>query len=352
MKTTDLDTPAVLVDLDIVERNIASAQRLLDKAGIALRPHIKTHKIPRIARMQIDAGAKGIACQKISEAEVFADAGFDDILLCYNILGPGKLDRLRRLAQRVRLTVVADSETVVDGLSNAFRGSTEPLRVLVECDTGLGRCGRQSPEAARALAVTIDRAEGLQFAGLMTYPAPGMHAQVQSFLSAARDLCIAAVGHCDTVSSGGTPSMADAALAPVATEYRPGTYVYNDRSLVERGACTWDDCALTVLTRVVSRPTEDRAILDAGSKSLTSDLLGLSGYGAVLDYPEAVIAGLSEEHGHVDLSACARRPSVGDLVRVVPNHACPVSNLVDVVHFHRAGEVVESLPVAARGCVY
>ena len=107
-----------------------------------------------------------------------------------------------------------------------------------------------------------------------------------------------------------------------------------------------------MLTRVVSRPTEDRAILDAGSKSLTSDLLGLSGYGAVLDYPEAVIAGLSEEHGHVDLSACARRPSVGDLVRVVPNHACPVSNLVDVVHFHRAGEVVESLPVAARGCVY
>jgi D-serine deaminase-like pyridoxal phosphate-dependent protein len=347
----DLDTPAVVIDLDIVDQNIARAQALLESLGIALRPHIKTHKLPRIAAMQVAAGAKGIACQKLSEAEAFADAGFGDILLCYNIMGREKLRRLRALAERAEVKVVADSEAVVDGLSKAFAGSGRDLPVLVECDTGMHRCGVESPAAAVALSGAIERAPGLCFAGLMTYPAPGMHDAVQAFLSDARTRITASGASCWIVSNGGTPSLAEAGLAPVATEYRPGTYVYNDRSLVARGACAVEDCALHVVTRVVSRPAGDRAIVDAGSKSLTSDLLGLSGYGIVADYPGAVVAGLSEEHGHVDLSAARSRPALGEVVRILPNHACPVTNLFDRVWLHRSGRIVEEARVVARGGV-
>jgi D-serine deaminase-like pyridoxal phosphate-dependent protein len=352
MKVADLDTPAVLIDLDVVERNIAAAQAQFDRLGIALRPHIKTHKLPHIGRLQLDAGAAGIACQKVSEAEAFADTGFDDILLCFNVLGAAKLDRLAALARKVRrLAVVADNPVVVAALSGRFAAESRPLEVLVECDTGLGRNGVQTPLAAQALAQAIDQSPGLRFGGLMTYPAPNQNARVQAFLTEARDLCLAAPGHCARVSSGGTPSMKTAGEVTVATEYRPGTYVYNDRSLVERGACGPADCALTVLCRVVSRPTGNRGILDAGSKTLTSDLLGLTGYGTLPDYPGALVSGLSEEHGHLDLSQAERRPAVGDLVRVLPNHACPVSNLADTVYLCRGDEVVMELPVAARGRV-
>jgi D-serine deaminase-like pyridoxal phosphate-dependent protein len=350
MRIEDLDTPAVLIDMDVVERNIATAQKLFDALGIGLRPHIKTHKLPQIADLQRDAGAKGIACQKVSEAEVFADAGFTDILLCFNVLGATKLDRLAALAAKVdRLAVVADNDVVVDALSARFATEPRPLEVLVECDTGMKRNGVQTPQAALALAQRIDAAPGLIFDGLMTYPAPGQSAAVQAFLTEARDLCLAAIGHCARISSGGTPSMKHAGEAPIATEYRPGTYVYNDRSLVARGACGLEDCALTVLTRVVSRPTPDRGILDAGSKTLTSDLLGMPDYGILPDWPGAFVSGLSEEHGHLDLMQATRRPAVGDLVRVLPNHACPVSNLTDTVHLCRGDEVLASLPVAARG---
>ncbi len=347
----DVETPAVLVDLDIVEANIERAQSLIDSLGIGFRPHIKTHKIPFLAELQMKQGAIGIAAQKVSEAEVFVAAGFTDILLCFNLLSPTKIARLRALMDHAKITVVADNIEVVRALSAGMAGADMSLDVLVECETGMARCGVQSPEAARDLAVAIVAAPGLRFAGLMTYPAPGGTLKVQAFLTAARDLCVAAVGHCAVISGGGTPSLMDAGLAPVMTEYRAGTYIYNDRSLVARGACTLADCALTILATVVSRPTDTRAILDSGSKSLTSDLFGLTGYGAILGYPDARIASLSEEHGNVDLTASADRPVIGQKVQIVPNHACPVSNLVDRVVFHRSGVVVREAEVAARGCV-
>lgn len=347
----DLDTPAVLIDLDIAEANIAQAQSLFDTIGIGFRPHIKTHKIPFLAELQMKQGAIGIAVQKVSEAEVFAAAGCTDILLCFNLLSPDKIARLRALMADCHITVVADNFDVVRALSAGMAGSDQKLDVLVECDTGMGRCGVQTPEAARDLAVFIATQPGLAFAGLMTYPVPNATAKVQSFLADARELCLQNPGHCKVVSGGGTPSLKDAGLSPVLTEYRAGTYIYNDRSLVARGACTLNDCALTVLTTVVSRPTDTRAILDSGSKTLTSDLLGLTGYGTILGFPEAKIASLSEEHGTVDLSASAAKPAIGQKVQVVPNHACPVSNLVDRVVFHRGGVVVRQADVAARGCV-
>lgn len=351
MTVDQLETPAPLIDLDIVERNIAAAQAFFTERGIALRPHIKTHKLVRLAKAQITAGAVGITCQKTTEAEPFVDGSCDDILITYNILGREKRARLKSLADRARMTVVADNDVVVAGLAETFTDTARPLRVLVECDTGHGRCGVRSPRAAAELAGLIARTKGLTFGGLMTYPAPDTQTQVEAFLAEARKQCVAAAGACDTISSGGTPSMSSVPHGSVITEYRAGTYIYNDRSLVARGACTLDQCAMTITATVVSRPTTDRAILDAGSKTLSSDLLGLEGYGMLPAYPDAIIRGLSEEHGSVELTGLARKPSVGEIVAIIPNHTCVVTNLFDHVHLHRSGVFVETARVDARGCV-
>ncbi len=272
----NIETPCVLIDEDVVDRNIAEAQARFDRLGIALRPHIKTHKLVRFARKQLAKGAVGITCQKTSEAAAFVEAGCNDVLITFNILGQDKLARLRCISERARLTVVSDNETVVRGLSEAFEHQAAPLRVLVECDTGLGRCGVQTPAEAAILGKLISDSPGLHFAGLMTYPPPGAHERVECFMREAKASCLQIIGHCDVISSGGTPSMKSMPGDTVVTEYRPGTYIYNDRSLIERGACTSDDCALVVAATIVSRPTPDRAIIDAGSKTLSSDLLGLS----------------------------------------------------------------------------
>jgi len=223
--------------------------------------------------------------------------------------------------------------------------------VLVECDTGAGRCGVPTPAAARDLAAIIAATPGLRFGGLMTYPAVGGTAAVQAFMTEAVALCEAAGLAVERVTSGGAPDMWRAHEAPVVTEYRTGTYVYNDRSLVERGVCGWADCALTVLATVVSVPTANRAVIDAGTKVLTSDLLGLQGHGHVLGRSDIAIDQLSEEHGRL-VSAGPIGLAVGDRVRVVPNHCCVVSNMLDSVVAVRGDEVAGPLPVAARGQVW
>jgi D-serine deaminase-like pyridoxal phosphate-dependent protein len=347
-----IETPAVLVDLDIAEANIRAAQAHFDAVGVKLRPHIKTHKLIALARTQLAAGAVGITCQKVGEAEVFVRAGFDDVLITYNVLGVEKLARLRELSLRARIAVCADSATTINGLSTAFAAAPKPLSVLVECDTGGGRCGVQSPETAAELAGLIARSPGLIFGGLMTYPAPGTHARVDDFMTVARDRSIQAAGSCATITSGGTPSMRAFKHSTVVTEYRPGTYVYNDRSLVARGVARVEDCALRVAATVVSRPTADRAVLDSGSKTLSSDLLGLTGYGLLPDFPGAMIVGLSEEHAVVDLSGAGARPDVGEIVSVIPNHACVVTNLTDRVFLHRGPGAPVATAVDARGRVW
>lgn len=353
MSTIDtLSTPAVLIDLDRVEANLKRAQDYADAHGLPLRPHIKTHKLPRFAKRQIELGAAGIACQKLGEAEVMADAGLNDILIPYNILGEEKLGRMRALARRIRLRVCADSLTTVDGYAGAMRGEPAPLGVLVECDTGMGRCGVQTPEEALALARVIDASPDLSFDGLMTYPAAGRIGEAAAWLREAVDLLSAAGLPARIVSSGGTPDLWSAHKVTAATEHRPGTYIYLDRAQVKAGVGTVCDCALTVLATVVSRPTPTRAIIDAGSKTLTSDTFGLEGFGLILEAPEARIVSLSEEHGTVLLpDGQADRLKVGDRVRIVPNHACPVSNLFDTVYLVSGTTVVAEEPVAARGKV-
>jgi len=354
-KTIDeLETPCVLVDFDIAEANIDRFQSYCDEVDLKSRPHIKTHKIPKLAARQAAAGGVGITCQKISEAEVMVDAGIDDILITYNIVGKPKVAKLRALADRCTLSVVADNDVVIKGLSEGFADRAVPLPVLVECDTGAGRCGVQTPERAASLARMINGFPGIRFEGLMTYPASGtledQHV-VNDWLRRAKDIIEAEGLACTRVSSGGSPNMWRAHESPVVTEHRAGTYVYNDRSLMEKGVCDASDCALTVLATIISCPTDSRAIIDAGSKVLTSDLLGLQGYGYVYEAPDAQISELSEEHGTLDLSASNWRPAVGDRVRIIPNHCCVVSNTADTVWELRGDEVIGAEPVAARGKV-
>ncbi|WP_224705513.1 D-TA family PLP-dependent enzyme [Devosia aquimaris] len=346
-----LDTPAVLIDIDRVEANLARAQSYADSHGLKLRPHIKTHKLPRFAKRAMELGAVGITVQKLGEAEVFADAGITEIFLPYNIIGAAKLARLRALAERVNISVTADSVTTVAGLSDAFADAGKPLTVLVECDTGMGRCGVQTPEAAVALAQLIAASPGLVFGGLMTYPAAGQVEANAAWLAMAKSELAAAGLPAAVISNGGTPDLWRAHEVTAATEHRPGTYIYMDRFQVAKGVGGFTDCALTVLATVVSRPTEDRAIIDAGSKALTSDTLGMTGFGLIEAYPEAVITGLSEEHGTIDLSKCATKPVIGETLRIIPNHACVVSNLFDTVHLISGEQLVETVDVAARGRV-
>ncbi len=346
-----IDTPAVLIDLDVAEANIRKFQAHCDHHGLKLRPHIKTHKLPMLAQAQIAAGAVGITCQKISEAEaMISEGGISDVLITFNIIGAGKLKRLRRLADKVTLSVVADNRSVADGLSGAFADAQTPLDVLVECDTGAGRCGVTSPEEAAGLADYIDGLAGLRFAGLMTYPPVGADQKVQRWLNEAVDALANCGLKASVISNGGSPGMWHAQNVSIATEYRIGTYIYNDRSLQVRGVCDWADCALTVLATVISVPAHDRAVIDCGTKVLTSDLLGLNGNGHVLGRPDITIAGLSEEHGvltadNIDLA-------VGSRIRIVPNHACVVSNMLDQVILVRGDTCIGPQSVTARGKVW
>jgi D-serine deaminase-like pyridoxal phosphate-dependent protein len=348
---TELDTPAVTVDLDIVEANIRRAQNLLEDHGVGNRPHIKTHKIPALAKMQMEAGAIGITCQKLGEVEVFADAGAaDDVLLTYNVLGEAKTERLASLIKRLkRMAVVLDNETVARGLSEAGVRHDVDIRFLIECDTGYGRNGVQSPQAALDLAREVMRLPRMQFEGLMTFPTA--KPETRQYLERALQLLKGAGIPVPVVSGGGSPSIGNVGEFPMLTEYRAGTYIYNDVMQVTTGAVTWDDCAMKVRTTVVSRPTDDRAILDAGSKVLTHDQYYAKGYGRIVEYPDAQIAGFSEEHGNVDLAASARKPKVGEVVSVIPNHCCVVTNMVDEIYGVRGGKVEVVWPVAARGKV-
>ena len=345
----DYGTPALVIDMDRVERNIARVQKICDDAGVANRPHIKTHKTPLLAKLQIEAGAKGITCQKLGEAEVMAQAGIDDILISYNLIGEEKMARLGALLTKTNVTVAADNPVVIAGLTAAATAAGRDVPVVIECDTGRKRAGVETPAEVIALASQIKGTPGLSFAGLLMYPTETGWAEAQRFhdeaLAGIRELGLEP----KIVSTGGSPNLKNVGKLTGATEHRPGTYIYNDRMQVAAGVATWDDCALHVYSTVVSRAAPDRGILDAGSKTLTADTGGLDGYGLILEHPEARIARFAEEHGFLDLTKSNTRPAVGDVVRIVPNHVCVVVNMSDEVVMVRGDEIVGILPVAARG---
>jgi D-serine deaminase-like pyridoxal phosphate-dependent protein len=348
MHIDEIETPALVVDLEALEANITRLQAYMHQHGIANRPHIKTHKIPAIAHMQVNAGAVGITCQKLGEAEVMARSGIRDIFVPYNIVGPAKLERLVSLSRRTTLSVTADAEVVVRGLSEAAQAAGITLSVLVECDTGIGRCGVQTPQQAADLGGLIARSPGLSFGGLMTFP---NSERFDPFMREAKTLLSRAGLPVERVSGGGTPNAYQAHTYSELTEYRAGEYVYGGRRHLLSGRMPLESNAARVLTTVVSRPTADRGILDAGSKSLSSDTLGLDGHGYIVEYPEANIYTLSEEHGHTDFSKCARKPDIGDRLTVIPNHICVVTNLFNQVYMVRKGVVEAIWLIEGRGVV-
>jgi D-serine deaminase-like pyridoxal phosphate-dependent protein len=349
MRVEDLETPVPVIDLDRVENNLAKMQAYCDKHRLRLRPHIKTHKMPALAHQQVERGAIGITCQKLGEAEVMVDAGLDDILISYPLIGSAKALRLAELARRAKMSVAVDSTLALETAAEAARVAGVPIGVLVEFDSGNKRTGVVSVDQALELARRTEATPGLSFDGLMTYPST---AATADFVAEARRRFAETGIAISVVSGGGTPNAWQAHEIAGLTEVRVGTYIYHDRATVGAGAATLDDCALHLHATVVSRPTEERAVLDAGTKSLTSDTVASSvgpGFGLILGYPDAVIERLNEEHGVVDLSRCREKPALGERVRILPNHVCVVSNLHDEVVISRDGRVVDTWRVAARG---
>ena len=342
-----IETPAALVDLDRLEHNLVRWQEHCDRVGLANRPHVKTHKCIEIARRQVELGAVGLTCQTLHEAETMAAAGFRDLLVPFNILGRSKLGRLSALLRDADVAVSVDDAALLPGLDAAARDGGRALRVLVDCDTGLGRTGVASPEAAAALADTVARCDSLRFGGFLTYPSPP---GARDFLAQACALAERDGRSVPSVSAGGTPAMwSSGELRPVVTEYRAGTYAFHDRSTVAAGSATLDDVALTVLATVISRPARDRAILDAGSKALSSDRGPDDGFGHVVEAPVSALEKLNEEHAYVSLAA-GEELDLGARVRIVPNHACVVANLFEELVVVSGGRVVDRWPVA-RGRV-
>jgi D-serine deaminase-like pyridoxal phosphate-dependent protein len=349
MKINELETPVPVVDLDIARRNIRRLQQYCAAHEFTLRPHIKTHKLPFFAHEQCRAGAAGITVQKIGEAEIMAQTGVADILLTYNVLGKAKSERLAHLTHFSHVSVAIDNESALESVAWAATRGCGPIGVLIEFESGGNRQGVQTADQAIDLAKLAVKQSMIEFKGLMTYPTSSKTAE---FLRQALPLFSKAGIKVPVISGGGTPGVYRThEIAPV-NEIRAGTYIYNDRMMIAAKAASLEECALTVLATVVSRPTTERAVIDAGSKTLSSDLL-LSGqedgYGLLPDYPNATITRLNEEHGVVDLGRSVRQPVVGERVRIIPNHACVVTNLHDHIYLHRHGDVLANMAVYLRG---
>ena len=359
MHISDVDTPAVLIDLDIVERNIHRAQQYLSSHGIDFRPHLKTHKLPQIGKMQIEAGAVGLTCAKIGEAEVFAEAGLTDLQICYPIWGEQKLRRLVSLAQRARVRVCFDSHEVADAISLAARSARIKISALAEVDTGTARCGLPRGPQFIDLCQYIDRLPGLEFVGVMTYEgwARGSEEERVAHMKRENENVAWILDElrkrgleCQVVSGGATPTLFQSEHAPLITEQRAGTYIFNDRNTVGGDGVGWDDCAMRIVCTVVSMAVPGQMIIDGGSKTFTSDPCGsYEGFGRLVEDPAALFWKMNEEHGYVKIDQCSREFKIGDRVHVIPNHVCVAMNMHDEVRIHRDGKVVDTWPVAARG---
>ena len=346
----EFGTPAVVIDLDRVDKNIGRVQGVCEAAGVANRPHIKTHKSPVLAKMQIAAGASGITCQKLGEAEIMADAGIENILVSYNLIGAARSGRLAALRKRADVTICADNPVTLAAYAEAAAAAKAPIGVVIECDTGRKRAGVETPKEVVDLARIVRDTDGLEFRGLLLYPTEGGWDAAQRF----HDEAVAGLRSLGLepgiISTGGTPNLPNVGKLKGATEHRAGTYIFNDRMMIACDLATEEDCALHVYATVVSRAGPERGILDSGSKTLTADPGGgMDGFGHILEYPQARIGAFAEEHGFLDLSRTNQRPNVGEVVRIIPNHVCVVVNMVDQLIAVRRNEIVDVLPGAARG---
>lgn len=358
-RVSDLDTPALIIDLDIMERNLRRMAEYTREHGLRLRPHTKTHKIPALGRMQLDLGAAGLTIAKVGEAEVMLHANPSELLLAYPIIGRRKLDRLMEVARKVPVTVSLDSVFVARQLSDAAREAQVEIGVLAEVDVGLGRVG-VPPSEVVSLAQNIDRMPWIRFNGIAFYPGHiklldedgrDQLAALNKLLSGiVRDLKQAGLAP-KIVSGGSTPTMFHSHEIAGMNEIRPGTYIFNDRNTVMSGACGFEDCAASIMATVVSTAKPGQMIIDGGSKTFSSDRPVNSevSFGHIVEAPEAVFGKMNEEHGYVDIRRAQREFSVGERVRVIPNHICVAMNLHENVYGIR-GEAIEHVwRVEGRG---
>lgn len=353
-------TPAAVVDLDIMDSNLDRMATYARDHDLALRPHVKTHKSPMLAAEQVRRGATGLTVAQLHEARLMAAAS-DDILLAHPPVGAPKLARLLSLPAGTRLTVALDSRAALEPLAAAADSAAREIGVLVELDMGMGRVGIMDPAEAAELCELCTRLSGVRWRGIMFYPGHiREHVDAQDAALEAVDTrlrhALQVLGERglepDIVSAGSTPAAYASHRINGLTEIRPGTYIFNDRTTAAIGACAWEDCAYSVLATVVSTAVDGQAVVDAGSKALfREELRGSSwpGFGALLDRPDVVVKGMSEEHGLLDLSATTWRPRVGERVRIVPNHVCVSVNLHETVWGMRGERIERSWPVAARG---
>jgi D-serine deaminase-like pyridoxal phosphate-dependent protein len=351
----EVETPALLVDPDVMDANIARMQALADGAGVRLRPHIKTHKSLEVGRRQLAAGAAGISAGTLGEVEVFARAGFDDIFFAYSFWAGGpRAARLRSVHEAIRLRVGLDGRAAADALA-AISRPARPVEVVVEIDCGARRCG-VPPEAAGELAAYA-RSVGLAPVGAFTYPGHGDRApdapsaasqDAVEALGIARDALVAVGVEPLVLSAGSTPTSAYSARPPI-TELRPGEYVYNDLGKLRLGACGPHDIAVFLAATVVSDAVPEQVIVDVGTKALGREGSPEVGYGTAPAIPGAVLVRLNEYHGYLSIPGRIRRPRVGDVLAIAPNHVCPAINLFDELLVHRGGRVVDRWPVDARG---
>jgi D-serine deaminase-like pyridoxal phosphate-dependent protein len=361
MHWKELSTPALTIDLDVLDRNLDRMAAYCREHSIGLRPHTKTHKTPAVARMQLDRGAVGLTVAKVGEAEVMGCVNGAELLLAYPVYGAEKLRRLAEVARKHRVLISLDAEATAQELSKVAVAQGVNLGVLVEFDVGMRRCGLEAGPAVAELAAKARGLPGLTLRGLMTYSgniwgddqaraaeAERVAAIVAKALQAMKDANLPV----EIVSGGSTPGATLSHRIAGLTEIRPGTYVYNDLNTYYQGVCGLEDCAARVVATVVSTAVPGRAMVDAGSKTLSSDLLGSgpkSGYGRIVEAPDAPIIKLNEEHGHLDVTGSAHAFRVGEVVTIIPNHVCTCVNMHDEVFLVRKEEVVGSWKVTARG---
>ncbi len=361
----ELDTPSLLIDVDVMERNVAEMAEVARASGVGLRPHTKTHKCPEIARMQVDAGAAGITVAKVGEAEVMVDAGFDDVLVAYPVWGEEKLRRLHALMERASVRVSLDSVEVAEGLGALGRDLGRPVEVLVEVDTGLHRLGRPPGEPTAELVTEIARVPGVEVAGLLTHAGHSYRSRSEEELRRAAEyegralvetaeLCARAGAPIRVISAGSTPTARVVAGVSGVTEIRPGTYVFNDVQQMRLGVATEQTCAARVLATVVSRPSDERFVIDAGTKSLTSDGGDgppFPGRGVIAGRPDLRLDFMNEEHGVGHMQEEGGELRIGDRVEVIPLHVCACVNMFDFAYGVREGKVVHEFEIAGRGKV-
>lgn len=362
MRVSELDTPALIIDLDIMERNLARVADYAKSHGLRLRPHTKTHKIPALGRKQVELGAAGLTVAKVGEAEVMLASDTPDMLVAYPVIGRKKLERLMDVARRTKVTVSLDSVAAARQLSDAAREGQVEIRVLVETDVGLGRVGVRPGDELRQLAQSVARLPWLAVEGIAFYPGhiKDMGEDGQRQLDELCRLTETIVREfradglpLNVVSGGSTPTLFESHRVGGMNEIRPGTYIFNDRNTWAVGACALEDCAASIVATVVSTARPGFLIIDGGSKTFFSDRLVTTGeatFGYVREAPEAIFYRMNEEHGYLDMrKAPAAEFQVGDRLRVIPNHICVAMNLHEQVYGIRGDEVVETWKVEGRG---